>query len=97
MYHPQKRLAQWADPIVEALDALEAEDELCEVRLTRPRTPAIEKARDVEVRAVIAYVGSVLIFNQIERDAARSPPVFSDDESGSDKATSGDELGTDDD
>jgi hypothetical protein len=61
IYNPQKLLAQWVDPIVEALDSPEVEDEASEVQLTRPRTPVVEKSQVVEVGTVIAYVGCVLI------------------------------------
>jgi len=63
IYNSQKLLAQWVDPIVEALDSPEAEDEVREVQLTRPRTPAVEKPQVVEVCMPIAYVGCVLILN----------------------------------
>jgi hypothetical protein len=63
IYNSQKLLAQWVDPIVEALDLPEVEDEAREVQLTRPQTPAVEKSRVVEVCTVIAYVECVLILN----------------------------------
>jgi len=51
--HLQKSLAEWVDPVVGALEALEAENELCESQLTNTGTSAAEKPREFEVRSII--------------------------------------------
>lgn len=73
-------LAEWNDPVVQALDGPKVESSNVSIRRSNVSIEESSK-RDL----------------MHKRESMRSPPVFSDDESGSDKAPSGDEMGSEDD
>jgi hypothetical protein len=91
-------LTQWNDPVVLALDGPKVESSNVSVR--RSNISIVEEEpskRDMMVCLSPIIFNRILTLLQHKRTSMRSPPVFSDDESGSDKAPSGDEMGSEDD
>ncbi|KAG8831922.1 hypothetical protein FRC17_002366, partial [Serendipita sp. 399] len=94
-------IAQWNDPVIHSPGILGITDQQKHVKLISLRTTAAPSTRVSLTAAAPSSVAPVIAEETPEqyekmRASMRSPPVFSDDESGSDKAASGDEFGTDD-
>ncbi|CCA72048.1 hypothetical protein PIIN_05983 [Serendipita indica DSM 11827] len=84
-------IAKWTDPVVHALlEPSETESLQSPITPTTitATTPIVCHRKEPDPQTIHEY--------ELARSTMRSPPIFSDEESGSDKAASGDEFATDD-
>ncbi|KAG8781323.1 hypothetical protein FRC15_008871 [Serendipita sp. 397] len=90
--------AQWNDPVIHSPEILGTINPQTRVKLVSSKPTAVPSNRVSSAAAPSMAPVAEETAEEYEkmRASMRSPPVLSDDESGSDKAASGDEFGTDD-